>query len=110
MVRAPGTNPICLVDLASLVGLVYLVCPVHLIRSVHLVGLVQPNKQDRLGDFFSILLERGDASGRSHSLKKLDKPIGAGYRDFTDPLRFPSNAGRSGGFPEEESRMKNAAA
>ena len=92
MVRAPGTNPICLVDLASL------------------VGLVQPNKQDRLEDFFSILLERGDASGRSHSLKKLDKPIGAGYRDFTDSLRFPSNACRSGGFPEEESRMKNAAA
>ena len=32
------------------------VCLVHLVPLISLVGLVQPNKQDRLADFFSILL------------------------------------------------------
>jgi len=54
MASTSGASPVCLVHLVDLVHLVYL------------VGLVQPkkqdkpnkpNKQDRLADFFSILLE-----------------------------------------------------
>lgn len=58
----------------------------------------------------AILLERGDASWNANDVREVDKPIVAGYRDFTDTLCVASDGCSPDSFPEGESRMKNAAA
>src|SRR3989442_15430004 len=69
MACTSGTGPVCLVDLVCFVYLVHLVCPVSLvqpnkqdkpkkpIKRDRPDRPNRPNEQDRLADFFSILLE-----------------------------------------------------
>jgi hypothetical protein len=52
----PVSGLVCLVSLVCLVYLVYSVCSVCLVYLVELDQPDRPNEQDRLADFFSILL------------------------------------------------------
>jgi hypothetical protein len=53
--QTSGTSSVCLVHLVSLVHLVY---PVSLVQPNKRDKPNRPNEQDRLADFFSILLAR----------------------------------------------------
>jgi len=56
MVRTSWASPVCLVHLVYLVGLVYPVYLVHFVQPNTPDRPNRPYEQDRLADFFSILL------------------------------------------------------
>jgi hypothetical protein len=74
MVRVCGTSPVYLVHLVYLVDLVcfvYLVFLVHLVQPNKQDKPNKPNEQDRLADFFSILID-----GLFLSVHESHKPLG----------------------------------